>query len=120
MEKIDQKIFATLLFSVFANVTGVGIVVPLLPIYAHELGASGFYVGLIFGSFSLSRTLCMPYFGRLSDRKGRKPFIMPGLMGYAVISIAFIFSNNVTTLIIIRFFHGVASAMLMPKNSCFR
>jgi multidrug resistance protein len=114
MDKIDKKIFATLLFSVFANVTGVGIVVPLLPIYAHELGASGFYIGLIFGSFSLSRTLFMPYFGRLSDRKGRKPFIIPGLLGYAIISIAFIYSNNVTTLIIIRFFHGVASAMLMP------
>ena len=114
MNKINKKILATLLFSVFANVTGVGIVVPLLPIYAHELGASGFYIGLIFGSFSLSRTLFMPYFGRLSDRMGRKPFIIPGLIGYAIISIAFIYANSVSTLIIIRFFHGVASAMLMP------
>ena len=114
MNKLDKKIFGTLFFSIFAAVTGVGIVVPLLPIYAHNLGASGLYIGSIFGAFSLSRTVFLPYFGRLSDRKGRKPFIVPGFLAYAIISIAFIFSEAVTTLIAIRFFHGIASAMLMP------
>jgi multidrug resistance protein len=114
MQKLDKKIFATLFFSIFATVTGVGIVVPLLPVYAHDLGASGLYIGLIFGAFSLSRTFFLPFFGRLSDKKGRKPFIVPGLFAYALISVAFIYSQDVTTLIIIRFFHGVASAMLMP------
>ena len=56
MSKLDQKALITLFFSVFATVTGVGIVVPLLPIYAHDLGANGIYIGLIFGAFSLSRT----------------------------------------------------------------
>lgn len=88
--------------------------VPLLPIYAHGLGASGLYVGLIFGAFSISRTLFLPYFGRLSDVKGRKPIIVPGFLAYALISVAFIFSEGVNTLILIRFFHGIASAMLMP------
>jgi len=89
-------------------------VVPLLPIYAHDLGASGLYIGLIFGAFSISRTVFLPWFGRLSDTKGRKPIIVPGFLAYALISVAFIYSNTVSTLIIIRFFHGIASAMLMP------
>ena len=114
MEKLDKKIFGTLFFSIFAAVTGVGVVVPLLPIYAHDLGASGLYIGFIFGAFSLSRSFFLPWFGRLSDVKGRKPFIVPGFLGYALISIAFIYSNSVNTLIVIRFFHGIASAMLMP------
>jgi MFS family permease len=114
VDKLDKKIFGTLFFSIFAAVTGVGIVVPLLPLYAHDLGASGLYVGLIFGAFSLSRTFFLPYFGRLSDLKGRKPIIVPGFFAYALISVAFIYSNAVNTLIIIRFFHGIASAMLMP------
>ena len=114
MEKLDKKIFGTLFFSIFAAVTGVGVVVPLLPIYAHDLGASGLYIGFIFGAFSLSRSFFLPWFGRLSDMKGRKPFIVPGFLGYALISIAFIYSNSVNTLIVIRFFHGIASAMLMP------
>jgi MFS family permease len=114
LNKLDKKIFGTLFFSIFAAVTGVGVVVPLLPIYAHDLGASGFYIGLIFGSFSLSRTFFLPWFGRLSDLKGRKPFIAPGFLAYALISVAFIYSHAVGTLIVIRFFHGIASAMLMP------
>lgn len=114
MDRLDKKIFGTLFFSIFAAVTGVGIVVPLLPIYAHDLGASGLYVGLIFGAFSISRTFFLPYFGRLSDLRGRKPVIVPGFFAYALISIAFIYTDAVSTLIVIRFFHGIASAMLMP------
>ena len=80
----DKKIFATLFFSIFATVTGVGIVVPLLPVYAHDLGAGGFLIGLIFGAFSLGRIFCLPYLGRLSDLKGRKPLIVPGLLADAI------------------------------------
>jgi MFS family permease len=114
MNATDRKIFGTLFFSIFAAVTGVGIVVPLLPVYAHDLGASGFYIGLIFGAFSLSRTFFLPYFGRRSDRKGRKPFIVAGLFSYAVISLAFILSSGVESLIVVRFVQGIASAMIMP------
>jgi len=110
----DKKIFATLFFSIFATVTGVGIVVPLLPVYAHDLGASGFYIGMIFGAFSLARTFFLPYFGRLSDLKGRKPLIIPGLLAYALISLGFVFVKEVNALIVLRFFQGIASAMLMP------
>lgn len=114
MNIIDRKIFGTLFFSIFASVTGVGIVVPLLPVYAHDLGASGLYIGLIFGAFSLSRSFFMPFFGRRSDTRGRKPFIVAGLLGYAVVSLAFALSTDVSTLIGIRFIQGIASAMIMP------
>jgi len=111
----DRKgVFVTLFFAIFTTVTGVGIVVPLLPVYANNLGATGIYVGLIFGSFSISRTFLLPVFGRLSDKKGRKPFIVAGLFAYTLISIAFVFSENVETLIILRFIQGAASAMIMP------
>ena len=101
-------------FAIFTTVTGVGIVVPLLPVYANDLGATGVYVGMIFGSFAISRTFLLPLFGRLSDQKGRKPFIVTGLFAYTVISIAFVFSASVETLIILRFIQGAASAMIMP------
>jgi multidrug resistance protein len=119
MNQGDRKIFATLFFAIFATVTGMGIVVPLLPVYAHELGANGFYIGMIFGSFALARTLFLPYFGRLSDRKGRKPLIIPGLLTYTLISLGFIFFEEVKALIILRFFQGIASAMLMPTIQAY-
>ncbi|PID73137.1 MAG: MFS transporter [Desulfobacterales bacterium] len=115
-----MKVFATLFFSLFAAVTGVGIVVPLLPVYAHSLGAGGIYIALIFASFSLTRTVFLPCFGRLSDRMGRKPFIVTGLGIYALVSIAFIlFSRNVESLIAIRFVQGIASAMIMPAVQAY-
>ncbi len=111
----DKKsVFITLFFAIFTTVTGVGIVVPLLPVYASDLGATGVYVGMIFASFSISRIFLLPLFGRLSDQKGRKPFIVAGLAAYTLISIAFVFSENIETLILLRFIQGAASAMVMP------
>lgn len=119
MNRFGANIFATLFFSIFVAVTGVGIVIPLLPVYAHNLGASGLYISLIFGSFSISRTLLLPYFGRMSDRRGRKPYIVFGLMAYAVISLGFMMASSVETLIFLRFFQGIASAMVMPVAQAY-
>ncbi len=110
----QKGIFITLFFIIFTTVTGVGIVVPLLPIYAHDLGAAGIYVAMIFGAFSISRTFLLPLFGRLSDQKGRKPFIMAGLFTYVLVSLAFVWSESVEGLIFIRFIQGAGSAMIMP------
>jgi MFS transporter, DHA1 family, multidrug resistance protein len=119
MQKSDKKIFGALFLSIFTAVTGVGIVVPLLPVYAHDLGASGLYIGLVFGAFSLSRTIFLPYFGRLSDIKGRKPIISIGLIAYTIVSIAFLFSISVENIIVIRFIQGIASAMIMPVSQAY-
>ena len=93
---------------------GAGIVIPLLPLYAESLGASGVGLGLIFAGFSISRTLFTPIFGRLSDRNGRKPFICIGLFFYAVISLGFIWANSISQLVLIRLVHGVAGSMILP------
>jgi MFS transporter, DHA1 family, multidrug resistance protein len=61
---LDLKIFLTLFLAVFSTTMGVGLVAPLLPVFAHELGAGSLEIGLIFGAFSLTRTLFVPYFGR--------------------------------------------------------
>jgi MFS family permease len=111
---VNKKIFGTLFFALLATITGVGIVVPLLPVYASHQGASGLYIGLIFGAFSMSRTVLLPLFGRWSDRRGRKPFIVTGLLAYALVSAAFILFPGVNQMIVIRFFQGMASAMIMP------
>lgn len=116
---MDRKVFITLFFSIFATVTGVGIVVPLLPVYAHDLGAGGVYIGLIFGAFSLSRTVFLPIFGRRSDRSGRKPYIVIGMGGYTLISFAFMWAGSVESLIFVRFIQGIASAMIMPVTQAY-
>ncbi len=119
MNSKQKRIFAVLFFSIFSAVTGVGIVIPLLPVYAHDLGASGLYISMIFGSFSISRTLLLPYFGRVSDKNGRRPYIVTGLFAYAIVSCGFILVSSVEALIGLRFLHGIASAMIMPVAQAY-
>jgi MFS family permease len=116
---LDLKIFMTLFLAVFATTMGVGIVAPLLPVYAHELGAGAFQIGLIFGAFSLSRSIFVPYFGKLSDVKGKKPFLTLGPFLYFILSICYLFSYNVQTLILIRLGQGFASAMILPVAQAY-
>ena len=66
---------------------GVGIIVPILPIYAENLGATGLWLGAIFAGFSLTRSISMPLIGHFSDRMGRKRFITLGLFIYTISSL---------------------------------
>ncbi len=93
---------------------GLGIIWPLIPVYAVELGAGGFLVGLIIASFNVSRTLVSPFAGRLSDRWGRKKFIVTGLFVYAIISVLYVLPVHAETLIFVRLFHGLASVLVVP------
>ena len=116
---MNWKIFTTLFLAIFASMLGQGIVVPLLPVYAHELGATGFAIGIMFGIYSLSRTAFLPYFGSASDRIGRKPYITVGLLAYFLASVAYMFSRDVNSLILVRFFQGIAAAMIMPVAQAY-
>ncbi len=116
---MDWKIFSTLFLSIFLSMLGQGIVVPLLPGYAHSLGATGLTIGFIFGAFSISRTIVLPYFGNLSDKKGRKPFIALGLLFYSLVSVGYVISGGIVALVIIRFLQGIASAMILPVAQAY-
>ncbi len=100
--------------SVGVAMIGLGIIWPLVPVYAVELGAGGFQVGLIIASFNLARTIIYPLAGRLSDRWGRKPFIALGLFLYALVSVLYVLATRVETLILVRLLHGTTSVLVAP------
>lgn len=93
---------------------GVGIVVPLLPVYAERLGATGLGLGIFFASYSLARGVVMPFTGRLSDRLGRKLFICLGLVCYTLLALAYVASRDIYALTVSRTLQGIAAAMLVP------
>ncbi len=109
-----RRIFPVLALAIFSSMLGAGIVVPLLPLYAEGMGATGLWLGLIFASFAISRTLVTPFFGRLSDRKGRKLLLVIGLFTYALISFVYVLATEVYQLVLIRLVHGVSGAMILP------
>ncbi|MBA7684356.1 Bacillibactin exporter [subsurface metagenome] len=109
-----KKAFPVLALSMFSSMLGIGIVVPLLPLYAENLGATGIWIGIIFASFSVSRTIITPIAGRLSDRSGRKLFLTTGLFCYSIISLGYIWAASVSQLTFIRLLQGAASGMIIP------
>jgi MFS family permease len=70
--------------TVFIDLIGFGIVLPLLPIYNRDLGASGLLIGVIQASYSAMQFLFAPSWGRLSDRIGRRPVLLVSTAGAAV------------------------------------
>lgn len=104
----------TLLLSVFIALLGIGIIVPVMPIFATELGASGFALGMIIAAFSITRGLLQPIVGNFSDQWGRKNFLITGLFVYGLVGLLIPHATGVPHLIIIRAFHGVGSAMIVP------
>src|SRR6516164_986686 len=71
-------------FTVFIDLIGFGIVLPLLPRYADKFGAAGFMIGLIIASFSVMQFFFAPAWGKLSDRIGRRPVLLISTAGAAV------------------------------------
>ena len=111
---MQQHILVTVVISVFIALLGVGIIIPVLPVLATKLGASGFALGLITAAFSLSRGLCQPVIGNLSDRWGRKWFLAAGLFIYGLVGLLVPLADNVSHLVTIRLFQGFGAAMIVP------
>ncbi len=97
-----KKVFPILAVSIFSAMLGVGLVSPLLPLYASDMGATGIQLGIIFAGFGISNSILTPIMGRLSDRRGRKLFLCLGLAGYAIISLGYVWAANVSQLTLVR------------------
>ncbi len=114
-----RKVFPVLALSIFSSMLGVGIISPLLPLYAENLGATGIWLGVIFASFFVTRALFMPLIGKLSDRWGRKPFVSLGLLVYSVISLGYIWAGSVSQLTLVRLIQGTAAGMVIPISLAY-
>ncbi len=104
--------------TVFIDLLGFGIIIPLLPFYAETFGASAVVVGLLATSFSLMQFLFAPVWGRLSDIFGRRPIILVGLMGSALSYLAFGLAASLPMLFGARILAGIAGANI-PTAQAF-
>ncbi len=108
---------AIVFVTVFIDLLGFGIIIPLLPFYAESFGASAFAVGLLSTSFSLMQFVFAPLWGRWSDRVGRRPIILIGLFGSFLAYLAFGLANTLTTLFVARIFAGIAGANISTAQA---
>jgi len=89
-----------------------GILAFVLPIYGKELGASALEVGGFFSATSLVPVVVRPFLGRVLDRWGRRPFLLLGLLGYALAMGIFCLADTVLLLTVARFVQGLGQAFL--------
>ena len=90
----------------FVDMVGFMLVLPLLPFYALDLHATPFQIGLIYSAFSIAQIMSAPVWGRVSDRYGRRPALLIGLLAAAAAYVVFGFADSLWLLFASRFVQG--------------
>jgi DHA1 family multidrug resistance protein-like MFS transporter len=114
MEADKRKSIIILSFTLVVVMLGFGMVIPIFPFYIDKLGAGGGELGLLVATAAFLEFLCAPIWGGISDRAGRKPVLMIGLVGYAVSLVLFGLSTRLWVLFVSRALSGLLSAATYP------
>lgn len=92
---------------VLVDLIGFGIVLPLLPFYAKDLGANAFQTGFLFSIYSIAQMIASPLWGRWSDRVGRRPVMLLSTLGASAAYLVFAFSHTYWLLFVSRLAAGL-------------
>jgi len=98
-----------IVLTVFIDITGFGIIIPLLPFYANEFQAGPTALGVLIASFAIMQFFFSPLLGKASDKKGRKPILLISLLISFISFTIFSFANSYLTLLFSRIIAGIAT-----------
>lgn len=107
-----NKALAVLFLTIFLDLMGFGLIIPILPIYAKDLGATDAMVGLLGASFSIMQFLFASFWGGLSDRYGRRPVMLTSILITMVAYILFANATVLWLLFVTRLMKGFGAANL--------
>jgi MFS transporter, DHA1 family, tetracycline resistance protein len=103
--------------TIFVNLVGFGIIIPLLPFYAETFGASPLTIGLLFAVFSLCQLAAAPALGDLSDRYGRRPVLVFSLAGTVVSFVMLALAHSVAMLFAARIVDGLSGGNISTARA---
>jgi DHA1 family tetracycline resistance protein-like MFS transporter len=103
--------------TIFVNLVGFGIIIPLLPFYAQTFGASPLTIGLLFAIFSLCQLAAAPALGDLSDRYGRRPVLVFSLAGTVVSFVMLALAHSVAMLFAARIVDGLSGGNISTARA---
>ena len=119
MPSTNRRNLYILTFTLFVVMLGFGIVIPIIPFYMESFGAGGTELGLLVASYAVMRLIVGPVWGTLSDRVGRKPVLMIGVLGYAITMIWFGLATELWMLFAARILSGVLSSATSPTTMAY-
>ena len=108
---------AVLIATCFVDMIGFAIVLPILPFYALDLKASAFDVGIIMAAFSLAQILSAPLWGRVSDKYGRRPALLIGLLASAAAYVVFGLAHSIAVIFVSRLIQGAGGGTTGVANA---
>jgi multidrug resistance protein len=108
---------AIIFLTIFVNLVGFGIIVPLLPYYAESFGASPLVIGLLFAIFSLCQLAAAPALGDLSDRYGRRPILIFSLAGTVVSFVMLAMAHSISMLFAARIVDGLSGGNISTARA---
>ncbi|MNB95666.1 Tetracycline resistance protein, class B [compost metagenome] len=108
-----------LMLNLFIALLGQGMVIPILPEYLKQFNAAGAAAGYLIAAFGAAQFIFSPIGGQLSDRLGRKPMLIAGLLLTVVSDLLFAVGDTLTLLYIARFIGGIGVGIMVPANMAY-
>jgi len=108
-----------LTFVLFVMMLGYGIIIPIFPFYIESMGAGGTELGLLTASYAVMRLIFGPIWGGFSDRFGRKPILLIGILGYVITMVWFGLANTLWMLFAARILSGILSSATAPTTMAY-
>lgn len=113
-----QREKIVVIFTVFVDIIGFGIVIPILPFYVGSFGASPFTITLLFSAFAFFAFLSSPFLGALSDKIGRRPVLIGSIFSTAIGWVVFASATSIPMLFLGRIIDGAAAGNFVVAQSC--
>lgn len=113
----QRSALAVIFITVFIYLVGFGVIIPIIPSLAKDFGATSIQVGLLMSGFSAMQFLFAPFWGRRSDRLGRRPILIFCLIGEACSYLLFAFAKNFEMLLFARIIAGFFGASISTASA---
>lgn len=111
------KPLLTIFFIVFLDLVGFGIIIPILPYYSRDFGATAFSLGFLMAAYSMAQFLFAPFWGSLSDHYGRRPILLVTICGIILATLATALSSALWMLFLARTLAGIFGANISTASA---
>jgi DHA1 family tetracycline resistance protein-like MFS transporter len=116
-DRAKRRALATVAFTLFLDLAGFGIILPILPYYAESMNASATMVALLSTAFSAAQFLMSPVLGRISDRHGRRPVMLLSIAGSIASSLVLGFAHALWLVFVARLVAGSSKANVSTAHA---